>query len=262
MKLYHAPISTCSQKVRLVLAEKGLDYESEFLDLQKGDQFQPDYLSMNPGGVVPTLADDGNVLIESTLINEYLEDAYPEPALRPDAPAARHAMRLWCKRIDELHSACGVQTYAIGVRPGLLKRSAEEVDALINSIPDPARRVTRRSVVDLGVDAPEFAAAYRAHQKFFARVERALAATPYLTGDALSLADAALLPYVLRVDHLNLNELLDGHTALRDWYQRIQQRPSYGIAVADLLPDAAVAGFRRAGEAVADDVRRITAQGA
>ena len=260
MKLYHAPISTCSQKVRLVLAEKGLDYESEFLDLQNGDQFRPEYLSMNPGGVVPTLVDDGNVLIESSLINEYLEDAYPEPTLTPDTPAARHAMRLWCKRIDELHSSCGVQTYAIGIRPGLLNRSAEQVDALINSIPDPARRAVRRSVVDNGVDAPEFATAYQAHQKFFALTERALAATPFLIGDAVSLADAALLPYVLRVDHLNLNELLDGLTALQDWYQRIRQRPSYDIAVADLLPDAAVAGFRRAGEAVADEVRRIAAQ--
>ena len=59
MKLYHNIVSTCSQKVRLVLAEKNLVYESEFLDLQRGDQFAPDYLKLNPNAVVPTLEDDG-----------------------------------------------------------------------------------------------------------------------------------------------------------------------------------------------------------
>jgi glutathione S-transferase len=262
VKLYHAPISTCSQKVRLVLAEKGLDYDSEFLDLQRGDQFQPEYLAMNPAGVVPTLVDGDAVLVESSLINEYIEDAYPDPGLRPPAPAARHAMRLWCKKIDELHPFCGVQTYAIGIRPGLLQRSAAEVNALIDAIPDPARRAVRRSVIERGVDAPEFAGAYRAHERLFDLADAALTGSPFLAGDSFSLADAALLPYVLRVDHLELADLIDGRDALAHWYARIQARPSYQRAVAALLPDAAVAGFRRAGEAVAEQVARIAIGGA
>jgi len=257
MKLYHAPISTCSQKVRLVLAEKGLKYESVFIDLQKGEQFAADYMARNPSGVVPTLEDAGSVLIESTLINEYLEDAYPEPALAPRDPVHRHRMRLWCKRIDELHPSCGVATYAIGVRPGLLKRSAEEVDALVGSIPDPVRRATRRSVVDHGIQAPEFSGAYQAHVRTFTLAEESLSGASFLAGDAFSLADAAFLPYVLRVDHLNLGGLLEDRPALNDWYQRIQARPSYGSAVAEFLPEAAVAGFRRAGEAVAEEVAQI-----
>jgi glutathione S-transferase len=260
MKLYHAPISTCSQKVRLVLAEKGLDYDSEFIDLQQGDQFAPAYLEKNPNGVVPTLEDAGRVLIESTLINEYLEDAYPEPALRPSAAVDVHAMRMWCKRVDELHPSCGVQTYAIGVRPGLLKRPTEEVDALVDAIPDPGRRAIRRSVVDHGVAAPEFNRAYAAHVATFDRAERDLAGEPYLAGESFSLADAAFLPYVLRVDHLNLHGLLEGRPALGDWYERVQARPSYETAVAAYLPDAAVAAFRRAGEMVAEEVAQSIAE--
>ncbi|MEJ2088054.1 MAG: glutathione S-transferase family protein [Gammaproteobacteria bacterium] len=259
MRLYHAPMSTCSQKVRLVLAEKGLDYESELIDLQKGEQFAPDYLAKNPNGVVPTLEDEGRVLIESTLINEYLDDAYPRPALKPDAAADRHAMRLWCKRIDELHPACGVQTYAIGIRPGLMRRPKAEVDALVEAIPDPARRAARRSVVDRGIEAPEFASAYAAHVTLFDRAEETLADAPYLTGVAFTLADAAFLPYVLRVDHLNLVGLLRGRSALDDWYRRVQERPSYHTAVGAHLAEPAVAAFRRAGEAVADEVARIAA---
>ena len=259
MKLYHAPISTCSQKVRLVLAEKGLEYESEFIDLTRGDQFAAAYLEKNPNGVVPTLEDGGCVLIESTLINEYLEDAYPQPTLRPAAPADVHKMRLWCKQVDALHPACGVQTYAIGVRPGLLQRPAEEVDALVSAIPDPVRRAARRSVVDHGVQAPEFRGAYAAHIATFDRAEQTLNQTPYLAGDAFSLADAAFLPYVLRIDHLGLTGLLEGRTALGDWYDRVQARLAYQSAVAAFLPDGAVAAFRRGGDAVAEEVANIVA---
>lgn len=259
MKLYHAPVSTCSQKVRLVLAEKGLAYEHAFIDLLAGEQFAPEYVAKNPSAVVPTLEDGDRIFVESTLINEYLEDAYPEPALAPADAADRHAMRLWTKKIDELHPFCGIQTFAIGARPGMLARPAEEVDALIQVIPDPARRAVRRSVIDHGVAAPEFVGAYRMHEKFFDLADQTLAERPFLVGGSFTLADAALLPYVLRVDHLNLLGLLEGRDGLAAWYERIQARPSYQSAVADFLPEPAVAGFRKAGEAVAADVARVLA---
>ena len=84
MRLYHNPISTCSQKVRMVLHEKGLAFDDTVLDLQQGEQFEPDYQALNPNAVVPTLEDQGSVMIESTLINEYLDDAYPNP-FNPEA---------------------------------------------------------------------------------------------------------------------------------------------------------------------------------
>jgi len=134
-----APASTCSQKVRLVLAEKGLEYESREVDLLGGAQHDPDYVKLNPNHVVPTLGHDGGVFIESTLINEYLDGAFPEPALRPADPAGRHAMRMWTKRIDELHPNAGTLTYAIGTRPLLLQRDPKDVEAQVAQIPD-ARR--------------------------------------------------------------------------------------------------------------------------
>jgi len=207
--------------------------------------------------VVPTLEDGDRVFIESTLINEYLEEAYPEPALAPADAAGRHAMRLWTKKIDELHPLCGIQTFAIGARPGMLARPSEEVDALINAIPDPARRAVRRSVIDHGVAAPEFVGAYRGHEKFFDLADQALAKHPFLVDESFSLADAALLPYVLRVDHLSLNGLLDGRSGLARWYEQVQTMPSYQSAVADFLIAPAIAGFRKAGEAVADEVAKV-----
>ena len=116
--LFHNSMSSCSQKVCLVLAEKDLAFESREVDLIGGAQHAPDYVELNPNHVVPTLVHDGHVLIESSLIDEYLEDAFPEVPLAPRDPVARHAMRLWVKQIDEkVHPAAGVITYAIGARP-------------------------------------------------------------------------------------------------------------------------------------------------
>ena len=252
MKLYHAGVSSCSQKVRMVLAEKSLDWDSVVLDLQRGDQFAPDYVALNPNAVVPTLEDDGVVTIESALINEYLDDAYPDVPLKPASAAERHRMRLWTKKTDTLHSSCGVITYAIGVRPGLLGRPKDEVDALIDAIPEAGRRAVRRSVVDHGVDAPEFGAAVDAHRSLFDELEIRLQDHDWLAGDDFSLADANLLPYVLRADHLGLGGLITRRPALVAWFDRVKARPSYQAGVADWVPDAVVAGFAKAGEAVAD----------
>ena len=82
LELYHNDMSTCSQKARLALAEKGLDWASHHMRLRAGDQHKPEYLALNPNGVVPTLVHDGAVIIESTVINEYLDDEFAAPALR------------------------------------------------------------------------------------------------------------------------------------------------------------------------------------
>ena len=256
MRLHHNPISTCSQKVRLVLAEKQLPCEDALVDLQAGEQFAPAYVALNPNAVVPTLEHDGHVLIESTLINEYLDDAFPQPPLRPDAPAERHRMRLATKRLDDpLHAACGVLTYAIGVRPTLLARPREEVDALLDGIPDPRKRAARRSVVEQGVAAPEVVSALATHTELFDAFEAWLTESEWVAGAHFSLADCALAPYVLRVDHLALGpRFIAPRPALARWYDAMRARASWETAVARWLPAALVSGFRAAGEAVAAEI--------
>jgi len=88
LELYHGRTSTCAQKARLVLAEKGLDWKGHLMTL-RGDQLDPAYLKLTPNGVVPTLIHDGNVVIESAVIMHYLDEVFPQPALMPEAPLAR-----------------------------------------------------------------------------------------------------------------------------------------------------------------------------
>lgn len=95
LELYHAHISTCSQKVRLCLAEKGLTWESRAVNLLTGEHLRPEYLALNPNGVVPTLVDNGRTIIDSSVICEYLEETHPGSGspLMPDSAYGRAAIR-------------------------------------------------------------------------------------------------------------------------------------------------------------------------
>src|SRR5471032_1298593 len=103
LTLYNTPQSTCSQRVRFVLNAKGLAFEEKKLDLLAGDQLKPEYLAINPNGVVPTLDHDGNVVIDSAVIIEYLDEVVPETAhFTPRDPVRRAAMRSLLRFIDEM----------------------------------------------------------------------------------------------------------------------------------------------------------------
>ena len=101
LTLYKFGNSICTQKVMIVLAEKGARYETVDVDLFRNEQYTPAYLAINAKGVVPSLVDDGKAVVESTLICEYLDETIPAPPLRPPDALARARMRLWSKAVDE-----------------------------------------------------------------------------------------------------------------------------------------------------------------
>jgi len=261
LELYHNAASTCSQKVRLILAEKNLEYTSHPIDLIAGEQHDPAYVKLNPNHVVPTLVHDGAVLIESTLINEYLDDAFPAVPMKPADPAERHAMRLWIKRFDEsTQGAIGVVTFAIGPRRLLLEQPEEIREANIAAIPNAARRAIRRSVIENGIDAPEFAGAVSRLVELLDDMEAALSSQDWLSGGDFGLADAGVLPYILRLDHLAMTPLLSApaRPGIADWYARVQARPSFPVAVSEWLPEPILNLFRSGGEAVWERVEPMT----
>ena len=240
LTLYDGTTSVCAIKVRLTLAEKGLEWTSRSLDLRRGDQFDPEYLKLNPGAVVPTLVNGRDVIIESSIIMQYLEDLAPAPSLLPTSPAERARMRLWLKRIDDpLHPACGVLTHATAFRRSFLAKTPAEQEAHLAKIPDPGRRARQRAVYRDGLDAPVVADAVRTHDRLLIDMEAALADAPFLAGAAYSLADAAATPYVSRLRNLGL---LDVWAATKPrvmtWYERMQQRPSFKRAITDYFTDA------------------------
>jgi len=128
LELYHSVSSVCAQKVRVALAEKGLDYKNHLMTL-RGDQFDPAYMKLNPNGVVPTLVHDGRVVIESSVILYYLDEAFPEPPLMPRDPLQRARVRMVNKLIDEyVHNSCTILTFATAFRPWFAGLTGEQID--------------------------------------------------------------------------------------------------------------------------------------
>jgi glutathione S-transferase len=261
LTLYHFAFSTCSQKVRLVLEEKGLEFESHEVDLMLGEQHDPDYVKLNPSHVVPTLVHDGRVLVESSLIIKYLDDAFCEPAMRPADAIGRYAVDSWLMFADsQLHPAAPTVTFALGPRLAILRQPEEVREANIEGIPDPVQRATRRSVIEHGVKAPEFAAALGVFLETLDRMEAALADRAWLSGDRFGLADATVLPYVLRLEHLAMDPLLDSsvRAGVADWLARVKALPCYAKAVEAWAAPVVVEMLRSNGKQAWPEVEPLT----
>lgn len=246
--LYHFGGAICAQKVRLALAEKGLDWESRIVF----DQLRsPDYLRLNPAGVVPTLTHGERVFTESRIISEYLEDAFPDPPLLSGEPAARYRARLWSKMVDDsLHINIFILSFAIAMRPRFL---AMPDDLRVQNLPgltDPIKRAITLDLLDQGPASAHLATALARFRKLIATMEAQLAETPWLAGESYSLADADLTPYVARIEELGLAALWREAPAVIAWIARVRARPSYRTAMLDWRTPADEAGFAASAETV------------
>ena len=246
LKLYDGTTSVCAIKARLVLFEKSIPFESKSLDLRAGDQFDPAYLALNPNAVVPTLDDDGAIVIESSVIMHYLEDRFGDStSLLPAAPLDRARMRLWMKRVDDaIHPATGTLTHATVYRPGFLKLDADARAARLAKIPDVGRRERFAAVYKDGLDAPIVVNAVKTLHRLVLDMQVALAENDFLAGPTYSLADAAVTPYANRLFDLDLLDLwANAAPRVFDWFGAIRARPSFGPAILDYLTRADKSAF-------------------
>ncbi|MBL8376397.1 MAG: glutathione S-transferase family protein [Burkholderiales bacterium] len=259
--LYHNDMSVCAAKVRMALAEKAVEYDGVHLNLRAGDAQKPDYVKLNPNQVVPTLVHADQVIIESNVICEYVDDAWPDAPLRPAAPADRARMRLWMRQLDEgVHAATGTISSCIAFRHQHLQRDPAELQAWLERMTDPARRERTRHAIELGVDAPEFAPAVRRFQKLLGDMDTALAGGAWLAGPTYSLADLAYAPYMTRLDHLGLAVLIDARPRVRDWAGRLFARPAYAQGIAAWFNPSYLEIFARERAAAGARVATIIAQ--
>ncbi len=265
IELYHHGSSVCAAKVRLVLAEKGQTWEGHYLDILKGDQFDPDYVKLNPKAVVPTLVHDGKVLTESTLICEYLDEVFPDPPLKPADPYARWQMRIWTKAVDDqVHPACAELTFSCTHRHTLARLSPEELEKFLEATPaqsvKPGWKARKREIVTKGFEAPGIAAPFKLYDGYMQKMEDALAGQPWLCGDAFSLADIGMAPYVNRLDMLGMSEMWAERPRLADWFARLKARPSFRPAFYDWFPESLAKDFATFGARSWPEVKRILAQ--
>ena len=232
LALYHNDMSSCAQKVRLTLAEKGLEWESRHLDLRAGEHQKDWYIKLNPRAVVPTLIDGDIVVPESNVINEYLDERFPDPPLKPADPFGRSRMRLWTKQLDEgVHDAgIAILSFGVAFRHQYISKG-EAGTEMLECIPDSAKRERRRDVIDKGLDSPHFKIAIDRLLTLYRDMDNVLANHPWLAGDRYSIADAAFTPYVVRLEHLDVMGLLDPTPRTADWYRRIKAQPNNAPAI-------------------------------
>jgi glutathione S-transferase len=235
IELYHNGMSTCSQKVRLTLAEKGQDFTSHHFNLRAGDQHHPDYLALNPNGVVPTIIHDGKVIYESAVIDEYLDEVFADPPLHSADPYERARMRIWVKQLDEgLHAASATISACIAFRYQFMEGKTEaELKKTLDGYVDPAKRARMTENVMQGVESSFFKPAIKRVAKMLDDMQASLAEAPWLTGHTYSLADVALTPYVTRVAHLQQDWLFDARPLVADWFDRARARAAYKVALED-----------------------------
>ncbi|HTV22279.1 MAG TPA: glutathione S-transferase N-terminal domain-containing protein [Polyangiaceae bacterium] len=200
MKLYGHPLSPCTRKVLITLAEKGQEAQFESVDLLAGAHKHPSHVERHPFGVIPVLDDGGWLLYESRAIIRHLDRRDGAPSLVPSALTEQALMDQWLS-VDQSFVAPHTRTLAI---ERVLKRHAGQA---------PDATLEEQSEAALGVA--------------FGVLDRALAERRYLTGDTFSLADVSLMPYVASLTLLGASHLLEPRPHLSSWWERVRARPSW-----------------------------------
>ena len=195
LKLYNYPDCPFCQKVRIVLAEKDLEYEKVLVDLRKQDQKSPEFLQLNPYGKVPVLLDEDTVVYDSTVINEYLDEEYPITPLMPEDSQARAQVRTLEDYCDNSFIPPTTVLLAQALKAEG-ERDAQRVEQ--------AREELRRCL-------------YFLREKLDGR--------HYLVGNLFTLADAAFAPRMIVLGRLGF-EFEPALAPVQQWVERLRARPS------------------------------------
>jgi len=228
LTLYHWEPNANSGKPMLTLKEKGVEFESHYLDLLNFDQHKPEYLAVNPNGTIPAMVHGDMVLTESTAIMEYVDEAFPGPSLRPAAPEDRWRMRWWMRFFDQYFApSVSMIGWSVFVGPSVRSRDPDELKAAIDRIPLKERRIAWSKAIYNTFSEAELAESRRRSGIGIRCLEEALASRSWLAGDTYSLADinGFNLGYALPLAQPQLcNDVQTPH--IMAWLRKIYARPA------------------------------------
>lgn len=227
LELLNVPISTCSQKVRLALAEKSLDWVERRIDFSKQEHLSDWYLKLNPNGVVPTLLHDGTPVINSSVINEYLEDVFPDISLRPTDLKRRAHMRAWRQYFDEVMTpAIRVPSFNTFFVRVWSKLDDDQFSRYASRLP--LRKQFYLRMGQKGFSKEDVNDALEKIEQTLNRMEGALAeGGPWLLNEQFTLADISVTPSIVRLEDLSLTRLWDDKPHVAAWYARVRTRSSF-----------------------------------
>ena len=234
LELYHCDPNANSGKPMMALKEKGVEFVSHYVNLPRFEQHEPAYLRVNPRGQAPTLVHDGLVITESTLMCEYIDEAFEGPPLRPATPRERARMRAWTKYLDEEFGP-SLSMIAWGRFLGPMYRNTDraEVEALLARIPTEERRRTWRTAIFDEFPAGALDESLLRLEEGARLLESSLARSPWLAGDSFSIADIVGYNMAGGMPRLFGQIMNDASTPrCMEWLERVRSRPAIRAALA------------------------------
>ena len=227
--LYHWEPNANSGKPILTLKEKGVDFVSEFIDMTKFEHHRPEYLAINPLGVIPAATHGGLKLYESTAIMEYVDAAFDGPALRPSNPVARWRMRWWMKWMDEYFApAVSMGAWSRNrARPEMTPEEDTEMKKRIAAIPQKERQLSWTKAIYGAFGPGELEESARKAAYGIALIERRLSQSPWIAGPDYSLADINMFNTTYFLPMREESGVSDERTPhLMEWLRKIYERPA------------------------------------
>lgn len=257
LELYYYENSICAERVLMTLEEKGIrDWIPHHLLLFEGQHFTPEYLALNPKGVVPTLVHDGRVIRESAIICDYLDDLCADHPLKPADPADRARMREWVKDGDDyVFESVGSLSFASVFRARMLAMSPQRRVEHWRRQKVLDRALRQISCTEQGLHSPYVIRAIATWDRTWAYIEEALAdGRTWLMGEQFTLAEICYAPFMARVEGLGILDIwLRDRPLSSIWWRRLRERPSF--VAAHVGPSAAEREvYAREGAAIADGV--------
>jgi glutathione S-transferase len=248
IELYHFWSSVCSVKVRMCLEEKELEWVSRYIDLFRFDQMTPEYLALNPDGVVPTLVHDGTPIRESSIINEYIDEAFDGPRLAPADPRQRARMREFVRLCDDGLPAIVLPTMVKYLVPKLRKRwGDDELRKRAEQRPTEFYRRVHKRGLEGDISQQELEQCFHRLDRLLDRMEATLSENgEWIVGD-FSLADIAVAPYLFRLSALGEQRFWSAtkRPLVAQWYARILEREAFRVAAS--WPDETGGGYEEVG---------------
>jgi len=233
LELYHSGLSTCSKQVRHCLKEKGVPYKSHYIELWRYENLNPEYLKLNPNGVVPTLVHDGVAIINAAAICEYIDDAFDGPSLKPDDPKDRARMRHWIWTGDDVHQAIINLTFTANLTSLVEALSEQDKQEMVRRTPMPDRRARWERISGEGYSENELSAALNKVSHTVVWIEDELSKTSWLAGPRMSLADIYMLSNIHRIRELYPDEVDPAKFPhVNAWRDTLMARPATAEAYA------------------------------
>ena len=228
-KLYNASQSICSHKVRFALNAKRIRFTEYKLDLFSGDQLKPEYLLINPNGLVPTLVHNGINIIDSLVIVQYLDEiCNKSETFTPQNPAMRARMRSLMAYIDEVPTpAVRIPSYNMAFLTHFKNMPEDEFQSMANA--KPMRKEFLLKFGRGGFSEKELNESLDRLSRSLIRMQAEInnSKGPWFLGDKFSIADIAMMPVIIRLEDLSLKYMWDNKPEISHWLELIKNHPAF-----------------------------------